>query len=102
MSLVASETQPVSKAATLFKTGNWLKTAPNFKPLNKPSELEQLVTEDDEPVDNIFSEKQQRLLTDSLYSSWKRRTFLTMANVGLFYAPNKNPLVPDVLVSFST
>ena len=25
--------------------------------------LEQLVTEDDEPVDSIYSEKQQRLLT---------------------------------------
>ena len=29
--------------------------------------LERLVTEDDMPVDNWFSEKQQRLLTRSLY-----------------------------------
>jgi hypothetical protein len=29
-------------------------------------EVEHLVTEDDTPVDNIFSEKQQRLLTESL------------------------------------
>ena len=65
--------------------------------------LDSLVTEDDEPVDNIFSEKQQRLLTNSLYNSWQGpqlgRTFLTLANVGLFYAPHKPPLVPDVLVS---
>ncbi|QLE39622.1 hypothetical protein FD723_03370 [Nostoc sp. C052] len=29
-----------------------------------------LVTEDDEPLDNLPSEKQQRLLTETLYSSW--------------------------------
>jgi hypothetical protein len=32
--------------------------------------IDHIVTEDDAPVDNIFSEKQQRLLTESLYSSW--------------------------------
>jgi hypothetical protein len=65
--------------------------------------FDDLVTEDDEPVDNIFSEKQQRLLTESLYNSWQPkpegRVFLTLANVGLFYARDKSPLVPDVLVS---
>jgi Uma2 family endonuclease len=67
------------------------------------SDFEHLVTEDDEAVDNTFSEKQQRLLTTSLYNSWpgpgKGCPFLTMANVGLFYAVNEEPLVPDVLVS---
>jgi hypothetical protein len=29
-----------------------------------------LVTEDDEPVGSILSEKQMRLLTEPLYSSW--------------------------------
>jgi Uma2 family endonuclease len=64
-------------------------------------DYEHLITEDDEPVDNIFSEKQQRLLTESLYSSWsgENRSFLALANVGLFYDPTKQPLVPDVLVS---
>ena len=33
-------------------------------------ETAHLITEDDEPVDNLFSEKQQRLLTESLYTSW--------------------------------
>ncbi len=64
-------------------------------------DIDSIVTEDDEPVDNIFSEKQQRLLTDSLYNSYEGNSFVAMANVGLFYAPNKPPLVPDVLVSLN-
>ena len=66
-------------------------------------EVEHLVTEDDTPVDNIFSEKQQRLLTESLYTSWsgpgEERPFLVLANVGLFFAVGRPPLVPDVLLS---
>lgn len=63
-----------------------------------------LVTENDAPVDNIFSEKQQRLLTESLYSDWAgpadgQRSFIALANVGLFYAAHKSAVVPDVLVS---
>lgn len=33
-------------------------------------EMEYLVTEDDTPVDNIFSEKQQHLLTEPHYGAW--------------------------------
>ena len=57
--------------------------------------IENLVTEDDEPVDNILSAKQQRLLTETLYSSWKPspseedsdepRNFFADANVGKFF-----------------
>jgi Uma2 family endonuclease len=65
--------------------------------------VDHLVTEDDAPVDNVFSEKQQRLLTEPLYSSWKQhgqqRAFVAMANVGLFYDVHRPPLVPDVLLS---
>jgi Uma2 family endonuclease len=62
--------------------------------------LDRIVTEDDTPVDNMFSEKQQRLLTEPLYSSWDAgRPFLATANVGLFYAVRQPPLVPDVLLS---
>jgi len=66
-------------------------------------ETAHLITEDDEPVDNLFSEKQQRLLTESLYTSWSgpgdSRPFLVTANVGLFMV-NQNPaIVPDVLLS---
>jgi Uma2 family endonuclease len=66
-------------------------------------DVEQLVTEDETPVDNIFSEKQQRLLTGPLYSSWTGpgggRPFMALANVGLFYAIKEPPLVPDMLLS---
>lgn len=86
--------------------------------------VENLTTEDDEPVDNIFSEKQQRLLTETLYSSWTPpasagdqtdapantadaaanteqapRRFLAAANVGIFSSPRQPPLVPDVFLS---
>ncbi len=51
-------------------------------------------------MDNVYSEKQQRLLTEPLYSSWDAgQKFMAMANVGLFYAVGRPPLVPDVLLS---
>jgi hypothetical protein len=65
--------------------------------------LDHIVTEDDTPVDNIYAEKQQRLLPHILYSSWKgpggKRRFEAMSNVGLFSAVGEPPFVPDVLVS---
>ncbi|HRQ41491.1 MAG TPA: Uma2 family endonuclease [Chloroflexota bacterium] len=65
-------------------------------------EIDHLITEDDTPVDNIFSEKQQRLLTESLYTSWqpsRARPFVALANVGMFYTVNAQAIMPDVLVS---
>jgi Uma2 family endonuclease len=97
--------KPVSSPAPLFfDSGNrWrIQEQPNLNQTRQPDidDFDDLVTEDDEPVDNIFSEKQQRLLTESLYNGWKpEQSFLTLANVGLFYALNKPPLVPDVLLS---
>ncbi len=64
--------------------------------------LDDLVTEDNQPVDSIFTEKQQRLLTEPLYSSWTPPVeggFLALANVGWFYKYREPPLVPDVLLS---
>jgi Uma2 family endonuclease len=65
--------------------------------------VDQLVTEDDTPVDTIFSEKQMRLLTEPLYSSWQgpgaQRSFVVLANVGVFPSINEPPVVPDVLLS---
>jgi Uma2 family endonuclease len=67
-----------------------------------------LVTEDDTPVDNIFTEKQERLLTEPLYASWsgpppgedgQPRPFAALANVGLFWSPDESPVVPDVMLS---
>lgn len=66
-------------------------------------DISHLITEDDEPVDNWFQEKQARLLTDSLYASWpgagQDRPFLAAADVGLFYKVANPALVPDVMVS---
>ena len=66
-----------------------------------------LITEDDTPVDNLYSEKQQRLLVGVLHASWRPprvdpdlpRPFVAFANVGLFDRPRNDALVPDVLVS---
>jgi len=64
---------------------------------------ETLVTEDDEPVDNPFCERQQGLLTGPLHDSWdgpgNGRPFVAMAYVGLFEAIGKSPIVPDMFLS---
>jgi hypothetical protein len=62
-------------------------------------DVDDLVTEDDTPVDNMFSEKQQRLLTEPLYSTGLGRPFAAMANVGLFYQTHHPALVPNMLLS---
>lgn len=72
-----------------------------------------LVTEDDEPVDNLYTEKQQRLLVDALYESWtppppedateselaQPRPFWAAANVGIFRSVHLSAVVPNVFVS---
>lgn len=62
-----------------------------------------IVTEDGAPVDNIYSEKQQRLLTEPLYSSWpgpgEGRPFIAATNVGVFYGLLLPPIVPDAFLS---
>ncbi|MFN0122058.1 MAG: Uma2 family endonuclease [Blastocatellia bacterium] len=70
-------------------------------------DIDDLITEDDTPVDNWYSEKQQRLLTETLYSSWQPpvdemetpRKFTATAKVGLFLERKNNPMVPDMLLS---
>lgn len=65
--------------------------------------IDHIITEDDTPVDNFHSEKQQRLLTEALYSSWagpgQGRPFVASANVGLYASISQPPLVPDVFLS---
>lgn len=71
-------------------------------------DISHLEIEDGVPVDNIYSEKQQRLLTEPLYSSWlgprgeggARRPFFAASNVGVFGGIHEPPLCPDVLLSF--
>jgi Uma2 family endonuclease len=66
-------------------------------------DIEDLITEDDTPVDNFPSEKQQRLLTEPLYSSWpgpgEKRPFLAAANVGVFSQTRTPAIVPDMFLS---
>ena len=63
-------------------------------------DVSHLITEDDTPVDNLFSEKQHRLLTESIHVSWKPGfPFVAMTNVGVFVSPNRPAIVPDVLVT---
>jgi Putative restriction endonuclease len=65
--------------------------------------IDSLVIEDGKPVDSLFVEKQYRLLTEPLYSSWKGpgagRPFIAVANVGLFFDLQEPPVVPDVMLS---
>jgi hypothetical protein len=78
--------------------------------------VKNLVTEDDQPVDNLFSAKQQRLLVTTLYCGYTppeedlpehpgdsepplSRKFLADANVGVFISPYLPPLVPDAFLS---
>jgi Uma2 family endonuclease len=74
----------------------------SYQPAEEP-EVAHLITEDDEPVDNLFSEKQQRLLTEPLFTSWigpgEDRRFLACANVAVFNIPRNPPVVPDMLLS---
>ena len=66
-------------------------------------DIDALITEDDTPVDNLPSEKQQRLLTEPLYSSWngpgENRPFLAAANVGVFSQTRTPAIVPDMFLS---
>jgi Uma2 family endonuclease len=66
-------------------------------------DITHIVTEDDTPVDNFLSEKQQRLLTEVLYNGWvapaETENFIAAANVGVFYSIGLPPLVPDVFLS---
>lgn len=72
-------------------------------PLDTPIEpdIDNLVTEDDAPVDNWASEKHQRLLSSSLYSSWQGKTFLVAANVGIYHTVSQPAIVPDVFLSLN-
>ncbi len=73
-----------------------------LRPEDYPN-VDNLITEDGAPVDNIYAEKQQRLLTETLYTSWQppegEQRFVALSNVGLFSTTERPPLVPDCLLS---
>ena len=95
-SATPKDSSPVSDSTV--QNGPILTLAPEDIP-----DVEHLITEDDTPVDNMFSEKQRRLLTRSLYASWKgpgpNRPFLAASDVGIFRSVNEPPVVPDVFLS---
>ncbi len=66
-------------------------------------DINSLVTEDDTPVDNPFSEFQRRLLVEPLHSAWQggpeRRPFVAASDVGVFFGDGPTPLVPDAFLS---
>jgi Uma2 family endonuclease len=93
-------TSPLSPAVTPGSQGNGI-LAPALTP-EQASSLDHLITQDDTPVDSMFAEKEQRLLTEALYSSWTPpggAPFLALANVGLFPVPKNPALVPDAMLS---
>jgi Putative restriction endonuclease len=65
--------------------------------------VDHLITEDDTPVDNFYSEKQGKLSTHTLYAAshpfGKGRSFIAVADVGLYNSPDSKPLAPDVMIS---
>ncbi len=71
------------------------------KPLEQILEpdISHLITEDGTPLDNFCSEKQQRFLTSTLYSSKPTEIFLASANVGIYHNLGEPPIVPDVFLS---
>lgn len=65
-------------------------------------DISELEIEDEQPVDNFQSEKQQRLLVEPLYSSRVLASpFIAAANVGVFYSPKLDPVLPDAFVSLN-
>lgn len=64
-------------------------------------DLSHLITEDDRPVDNRYSERQFTLLSLPLFDSWEEgKPFEALTDVGLFYTPSNDSLVvPDFLLS---
>lgn len=70
--------------------------------------VDTLVTSTEDPVENTFAEKQQRLLPQVLYSSWtppalpgrpEGRKFWAASDVGIFRHTKESPLVPDTFVA---
>ncbi len=69
-------------------------------------DVSHLKTEDDTPADNLFSEKQIRLLTEPLFSGWAGppdgEPFFLAANVGVFPMASDDSFAPDVFLSLDT
>jgi hypothetical protein len=62
--------------------------------------VETLMTENDPPINKLFSAKPQRLLVESrtLMGLVEGRSCLVEANLALSYAAHRSPLVSDVIL----
>ncbi len=60
---------------------------------------ENFITEDDEPMDNWGSEKQQRFLSNIIYDEWINKKFVAGTNIGIYYQDKSPAIVPDLLIS---
>lgn len=80
-------------------------TARTLSPEHRRIDTSHLITEDDEPLDSTFHERQQVILTDTLYASWKGpgapARFVSLRNVGVFGNIRGKGIVPDVLVALN-
>lgn len=74
-----------------------------LSPTDRSPQIDNLIIEDDTPVDNFFSAKLQRLLVEILYSSWvsfgMNRSFIADADIGIFSSVHRPPIVPDMFIS---
>lgn len=74
------------------------------RPPDIAPDIEEIITDSDRFVDNnLPSDKQQRLLTEPLYSSWhgpgENRPFLAAANGGVFSETRTPAIPPNILLS---
>ncbi len=69
----------------------------------EPPDISHIEIEDGKPVESLPSERGSRLLVEPIYTSWEGpgdgRPFVAAANVGVFFAINEPPYVPDVFLS---
>jgi Uma2 family endonuclease len=98
-----SETKdPVKQPAARRRPPIYDNLPPDY-PVEAIPNLDHVVVQDDAPVDGIQTERDMRLLIEPLHTSWtgpgEGRPFIALANVGIFYASGKPPIVPDVMLS---
>ncbi len=92
----------VGKPSTEALFEEWLQ---QFGPLPKElwPKVDHLITEDDTPVENFYSEKQGKFGTSALYDAGEPfgagRKFIAVSDVALYNSPDEPPQVPDIMVS---
>jgi len=98
-----SQSMPTAKPAGARPRPPLYDQLPPDFPVETLPNIDDVVVQDDTPVDGIQTERNMRLLTESLHTSWvgpgEGRPFIALANVGIFYASGVPPIVPDVMLS---